>query len=229
MRRSSVAALVCLALAACGPITTTTTAQQGPDTIIAAMYAAAAPKVARNEISTPADVPMTENLAQTFKAAADKADANQEPFLDGDLVFNCQDCGQIGPVAVTLATPPADGKAVVQARFTVYGTVTTMLWDMVQTPQGWRVDNMRTPDGYDLRKTAIEEINQQESSCEQERGAQAAAALAQQCIQVSPATHPPCNAANSCAMIAGEIRRSCGLLTGHKPPRCATAAGASPP
>ncbi|WP_369944041.1 hypothetical protein [Xanthomonas medicagonis] len=32
------------------------------------------------------------------------------------------------------------------------------------------------------------------------------------CRAVSPATHPPCNAANSCAMIDDEIARGCALL-----------------
>ena len=172
---------------------------------------------------------MTESLAQAVKAASDKADQMQEPFLDGDLIFNCQDCGHIGPVAVTLTSPPANGKAVVEARFTVYGEANTVFWDMVQTPQGWRVDNVRGPDGYNLRKSASDEANQTPASCAEERGAKASAALVQQCIQVSPATHPPCNAQNSCAMIEAEIRRSCDLLTGHKPGFCALPATAPAP
>ena len=48
-------------------------------------------------------------------------------------------------------------------------------------------------------------------SCEAERGLEAAQALVDRCIQVSPATHPPCNVANPCAMIQAEIDRSCAL------------------
>jgi hypothetical protein len=48
-------------------------------------------------------------------------------------------------------------------------------------------------------------------SCEAERGLDAAQALADQCRQVSPATHPPCHPANPCAMIQAEIDRSCAL------------------
>ena len=40
----------------------------------------------------------------------------------------------------------------------------------------------------------------------------AAEALARQCRRVSPATHPPCNAANSCVMIRDEVARGCALL-----------------
>ncbi|MFN4297300.1 MAG: hypothetical protein ACK4FB_10705 [Brevundimonas sp.] len=48
-------------------------------------------------------------------------------------------------------------------------------------------------------------------SCAEERGQAAAQALVDRCIQVSPATRPPCNTANPCAMIQGEIDRSCAL------------------
>lgn len=52
------------------------------------------------------------------------------------------------------------------------------------------------------------------ASCSAEIGARAAERLVQQCREVSPATHPPCNAANSCAMIRGEIERACALFAG---------------
>ncbi|MEH6486923.1 hypothetical protein [Hyphomonas oceanitis] len=50
-----------------------------------------------------------------------------------------------------------------------------------------------------------------QATCEQDIGAQAARVLVEQCIQMSPATHPPCNAQNSCDMIRDEIRRGCGF------------------
>lgn len=51
-----------------------------------------------------------------------------------------------------------------------------------------------------------------EQSCTEQVGAERAAELVKQCLNVSPATRPPCNAANSCAMIQGEIERGCGFL-----------------
>ena len=48
-------------------------------------------------------------------------------------------------------------------------------------------------------------------SCRAEIGDVASARLVERCIAVSPATHPPCNAANPCAMIQGEIDRSCEM------------------
>lgn len=49
-------------------------------------------------------------------------------------------------------------------------------------------------------------------SCEAQLGPGPARALANRCRAVSPATHPPCNAANSCALIRDEIARGCSLL-----------------
>ncbi len=55
-------------------------------------------------------------------------------------------------------------------------------------------------------------------SCAAEIGTAAAARRVKICINVSPATHPPCNAANSCAMIEDEIARSCALFDGDGQP-----------
>ncbi|AMG74153.1 hypothetical protein [Sphingopyxis granuli] len=59
-------------------------------------------------------------------------------------------------------------------------------------------------------------------SCAVEIGRQAADRRAQLCHTLSPATHPPCNVANSCAMIDDEIARSCALLSraGSPPADC---------
>lgn len=51
-----------------------------------------------------------------------------------------------------------------------------------------------------------------ERSCAQELGQKPAQALANTCRALSPATHPPCNAANSCALMQDEIARSCALF-----------------
>src|SRR6478609_5678363 len=59
------------------------------------------------------------------------------------------------------------------------------------------------------------------TSCSNEIGDKAASVLVQQCVQVSPATHPPCNAANSCDLIRDEIKRGCDYLDrGAQPGFC---------
>lgn len=58
--------------------------------------------------------------------------------------------------------------------------------------------------------------------CTAEIGEARAARLVERCIAVSPATHPPCNAANPCEMIQGEIDRACALWDrdGDPPAEC---------
>jgi hypothetical protein len=67
--------------------------------------------------------------------------------------------------------------------------------------------------------------------CHIELGKAAAAQLAEQCLQVSPATHPPCNVANSCTMIRSEILRGCDLIgdaNGALPAFCSCTAQGGP-
>ena len=57
-------------------------------------------------------------------------------------------------------------------------------------------------------------------ACRRAIGDDRARELVEQCRQVSPGTHPPCNADNSCRGITEEIRRSCMLLGGDAPRFC---------
>ena len=49
-------------------------------------------------------------------------------------------------------------------------------------------------------------------SCETQVGAEMAAVYVERCIEVSPATRPPCNAANPCELILKEVERGCAIL-----------------
>jgi hypothetical protein len=65
-----------------------------------------------------------------------------------------------------------------------------------------------------------------ETSCTASIGAKDAKVLAEQCRQISPATHPPCNPQNSCDMIKEEIARGCDIAKsdgGQVPKFCLTA------
>jgi hypothetical protein len=57
--------------------------------------------------------------------------------------------------------------------------------------------------------------------CIQAEDAERSKKLVEECIQVSPATHPPCNSQNSCQLIIDEIKRSCSLLGQSKSSFCA--------
>ena len=50
------------------------------------------------------------------------------------------------------------------------------------------------------------------ASCKETAGAEQAKAYVEQCLEVSPATHPPCNALNPCELIQDEIKRGCAIL-----------------
>ena len=45
--------------------------------------------------------------------------------------------------------------------------------------------------------------------------------LVNECLQVSPATHSPCNAQNACSLIVDEIKRGCALIGQGAPGFCA--------
>jgi hypothetical protein len=52
-------------------------------------------------------------------------------------------------------------------------------------------------------------------------GAERAQRLVSECTQVSPSTHPPCNAQNACPLIIDEIKRGCALIGQNAPTFCA--------
>lgn len=58
-------------------------------------------------------------------------------------------------------------------------------------------------------------------TCTQEVGADEAQMYVDQCLEVSPATRPPCNAENPCQLIWDEIGRGCAMLGNDKPAYCA--------
>lgn len=68
----------------------------------------------------------------------------------------------------------------------------------------------RLPGGVERN---AERIEISEVACRQSIGEAASARLVERCIAVSPATRPPCNAANPCDLIRSEIDRSCAMFT----------------
>ena len=62
-----------------------------------------------------------------------------------------------------------------------------------------------------------------ETSCNQSIGPAKAHRLVEQCLMVSPATHPPCNADNSCELIISHNIDRCGFLgDGNEVPKFCT-------
>jgi hypothetical protein len=57
-------------------------------------------------------------------------------------------------------------------------------------------------------------------TCREEMGESKSRVLVERCTDISPATHPPCNASNACSMIEDEIRRGCRFAGTDAPAWC---------
>jgi hypothetical protein len=64
-----------------------------------------------------------------------------------------------------------------------------------------------------------------QASCTSEVGATRANTYVRHCRDVSPATRPPCNAANACSLLIAEIKRGCAFLKEDAPAYCRTYMG----
>jgi uncharacterized protein YecT (DUF1311 family) len=54
--------------------------------------------------------------------------------------------------------------------------------------------------------------------CAQSAGKAKSDQYVSQCVQVSPATNPPCNGQNACSMMIDEIKRGCAMIGKDNPP-----------
>jgi len=87
-------------------------------------------------------------------------------------------------------------------------------------PQSGASHYETTPAGKDRADGNDLSIGGGSGSCLKTAGAVRANELVRRCLKVSPATHPPCNAENSCSMIRDEIKRGCALIGAGAPPFC---------
>lgn len=130
----------------------------GPEAVVQGVYDDVQQNIGHS-ITPISAIPMTESLSALLEQAQAAADARNEPFIDGDLAANCQDCVSladlsIGPQSGPEAIPAARGHTLIEARFTLNGNEPRrMLYDLVETPDGWRVDNI-IAEGFNLRDEA---------------------------------------------------------------------------
>lgn len=148
------AALALAVLAACTP----PSGAAGAKGVVESIYTTAQGNL--GQAVTPLDqIPFTDDLKSLLERAEAAAAQRQEPFIEGDLALNCQDCVAvsdlvIGPQTSAEQEPTIPGHTWVEAKFKLNGNEDRLvLWDMVRTPQGWRVDNVLT-DGLNLRTEA---------------------------------------------------------------------------
>jgi hypothetical protein len=151
MKRAFAFALVALA-AACTP------APSAPEALVLGIYE---PLVSSGgQKTTPlADMPLSDELKALVAHAEESGKG--EPVFDGDFAGNCQDCGGFKDLKVKQRADAnnAAGRAGVEATFKLFqDQPKAVTWDLVETPAGWRVDNILS-EGIDLRKIAQETID----------------------------------------------------------------------
>jgi Protein of unknown function (DUF3828) len=88
--------------------------------------------------------PWTRELRGLLSRAGELSEQRNEPnaVVDFDPIVDGQDW-EISDVEVTLAAPPADGRAEVVARFKNFGQPVQLTYEMREEDGGWRVDNIR--------------------------------------------------------------------------------------
>lgn len=144
------ASLALIGLAACSPQPSPT----GPEAVVTAIYE---PLVtSKGEAATLIDaIPMTADL-KDLVARAEVAAADTMPVFDGDVAGNCQDCSGFSDLKIGPAPDDAtatDAHKIIEATFTIQDGGRTIYWDMVETAEGWRVDNILS-EGFNLRSIA---------------------------------------------------------------------------
>jgi hypothetical protein len=112
----------------------------------------------------------------------------------------------------------------VPAMLSTGGQIEKFMTDLKLDPQttGWdkiRTDLNQVSNAFGIAPATAS--GDQNTACIQAVGAERSKKLVDECLQVSPATHPPCNSQNSCQLIIDEIKRSCSLLGQSKPGFCA--------
>jgi len=147
------ATIAALTLAACTP-----PAESGAEATVRNIYEQVQQHIGR-ETTPISAIPMTDDLRDLLDRAEAAADARDEPFIEGDLAANCQDCTsltglEIGPQTGPEPVPAPSGHTLVEARFVLNGSEErAVIYDLIETQEGWRIDNILA-EGFDLRSEA---------------------------------------------------------------------------
>ncbi|TPI44129.1 DUF1311 domain-containing protein [Mesorhizobium sp. B2-9-1] len=68
------------------------------------------------------------------------------------------------------------------------------------------------------KPTPVQASRNDTRPCVQSAGKAKSDQYVSQCVQVSPATNPPCNGQNACGMMIDEIKRGCAMIGNDHPP-----------
>lgn len=140
--------LLALVLAACA---TTQAAAPTPQAALQPVYDAV---VRPNGAGRPSLdlLPLSDSLRALIARMDSVSNARNEPILDFDPVTDSQD-GRVSDVVLDLERAPSQGHARVAAHFKIEGEPRLVRYDMIETPRGWRVENI-VGDDWNLRALA---------------------------------------------------------------------------
>jgi hypothetical protein len=98
-------------------------------------------------------------------------------------------------------------------------SLTTSQWERLRSELHQIAQAFAVPEPYFSAQPS--EAPSSKGTCLNAVGIERSRQLVNECLQVSPATHPPCNAQNACSMIVDEIKRGCALISQGAPGFCA--------
>ena len=125
-------------------------AESEPEAVIRTIYERYSPEDAPSGLEERTFSP---SLLKAWNEVEETADAAGEVGVDWDVFIDAQDLDAVTDVA-TKFTAASPDKGTVSVTFTVFGESKTMDYAMVETTEGWKIDNISWgPDREDLRAT----------------------------------------------------------------------------
>jgi hypothetical protein len=112
--------------------------------------------------------------------------------------------GQIDPLVYSLQLNPQ----------------TTSQWERLRTELHQIAQTYGITEPYFAPQPGSSSAPSATGTCLNAVGVERSRQLVNECLQVSPATHPPCNAQNACSLIVDEIKRGCALIGQGAPGFC---------
>jgi hypothetical protein len=99
---------------------------------------------------------------------------------------------------------------------------TTALWEKLRTELHQIAQAFGVPEPYFAPQGGVASAaSSSTGTCLNAVGIERSRQLVNECIQVSPSTHPPCSAQNACSLIVDEIKRGCAMIAQGAPGFCA--------
>jgi hypothetical protein len=96
---------------------------------------------------------------------------------------------------------------------------TTAQWERLRTELHPIADAFGIPEPYLAPQSSLA-AQSTTGTCLNAVGIERSRQLVNECLQVSPAIHSPCNAQNACSLIVDEIKRGCALINEGAPGFC---------